>query len=283
MNKANHTTNEKAASLAFSKQAPRFDSLFAGDPIIRYKRERVRDHFMQFIQPGARILELNAGTGDDAIYFAQKGCRVHATDISPAMQAQLAEKVIRNDLGGSITHELCSFTQLDKLRTKGPFDAIFSNFAGLNCTDELPRVLASLDALLKPGGFATLVMLPKFCLWEFLLLFIGKFRTATRRFSGSKGTRAHIEGAYFRCWYYNPGLVKRELRSRFVQRGLEGLCTFVPPSYLTGFAGKHRVVYHWLKKLEGKFKKRWPWRSIGDYYIITLQKKVTPGGTVQAK
>ena len=60
-------------------------------------------------------------------------------------------------------------------------------FAGLNCTDELGKVLDSFNDLLKPGGRVTLVILPKFCLWEFLLIFKGKFRTAFRRVFSSNG------------------------------------------------------------------------------------------------
>src|SRR3569833_2300535 len=108
-----------------------------------------------------------------------------------------------------ISYELCSYTNLNELKNKGPYDLIFSNFAGLNCTDELDKVLSSLSLLLNPGGLVTLVILPKFCLWETLLLFKGKFRTAFRRFLAGKGAKAHIEGVYFKCWYYDPSFVIR--------------------------------------------------------------------------
>ena len=57
---------------------------------------------------------------------------------------------------------------LQTLKNKGPYDCIFSNFAGLNCTDKLDQVLAGFDELLKPGGMVVLVILPRFCLWESL-------------------------------------------------------------------------------------------------------------------
>jgi hypothetical protein len=104
-------------------------------------------------------------------------------------------------------------------------------------------------------------------------LFKGKFKTAFRRFSGRKGSKAHIEGEYFRCWYYNPSFIKYHLKESFNVVSLEGLCIFVPPSYTTGFAEKHPKIYSLLKKIEEKLKSKWPWRNIGDYYIITLQKK----------
>ncbi|MFN8290117.1 MAG: class I SAM-dependent methyltransferase [Chitinophagaceae bacterium] len=267
---------ESKAKEAFSRQAPVFDDLYAGDTIIQYKRKRVRDQVERFLPPESCILELNAGTGEDAVYFAAKGHRVHATDISAAMQEQLLKKASARQLSHRISNEVCSFTELEQLKQKGPYDQVFSNFAGLNCTANPDKVLASLHSLVKPGGYVTLVLLPKFCLWEFLLLFRGKFREAFRRFAGKKGARAHVEGVHFRCWYYNPSYIRRSMRQHFDKVALEGLCTLVPPSYIGEFATKHPRWYRRLVKLEDRWKSRWPWRSVGDYYIITLQRKQYP-------
>lgn len=266
-------TPEQAAAAAFNKQAPVFDELYGGDSIIQYKRKRVREHLAQFLSPFSTILELNAGTGEDAIWLAKKGHRVHATDIAAGMQALLRKKINEEHLQDKVSLELCSFTELENLQQQGPYDYIFSNFAGLNCTARLGKVLDSFNWLLKPGGYVTLVILPEFCTWEFLLVFKGKFKTAFRRFAGKKGARAHIEGEYFRCWYYNPSFVRRHLKESFDLISLEGLCCIVPPSYFENFAGKHPRLYRFLEKKENRWKGKWPWKVTGDYYIITLRKK----------
>lgn len=276
MNPSVSNRSEEAAAAAFNKQAPVFDQLYGGDAIIQYKRKRVRDHVESFIQPHSRILELNAGTGEDAIYFAKQGHQVHATDISTVMLQKLGQKTREQQLEKFISQEPCSFTALENLQQKGPYDLVFSNFAGLNCTNQLGKVLQGLPSLVNPGGFITLVILPKFCLWEFLLLFKGKFRTAFRRFGGKKGAKAHIEGEYFRCWYYDPSYVRKRLKDSFNVVSLEGLCSFVPPSYIQDFATRHPRWFTRLKKKEDKLKGKWPWRQIGDYFIITLQKIKTP-------
>lgn len=269
-----YLANEKEAAAAFSKQAPGFDEYDASNTIIRYKRQRVREHVMGLLAPQSNILELNAGTGQDAVFFARLGHRVHATDIAEGMQLRLKEKVNGLGLGDKVTAELCSFAELEGLRNKGPYDLVFSNFAGLNCTHELDRVLRSLGPLLKPGGVATLVILPKFSLWETLMLFRGRFRTALRRLrSGRKGAPAQVEGVPFRCWYYSPSFVIRTLKDNFRLLQLEGLCTIVPPSYIEHFAERHPSVFRWLCGREDKWKGKWPWRSIGDYYIISLKKE----------
>lgn len=266
-------TNEMLVGDAFTEQSKIFDQLYSTDKIIQYKRERVRDHLKKYILPGQLILELNSGTGEDAIWLAQQNCKVHATDISSGMQKKLQQKVLANNFGHLISSELCSFTELNNLKKEGPFDMIFSNFAGLNCTNELDKVLASFSSLLKPGGIVTLVIMPKFCLWEFSLIAKGKFKTATRRFFTGKGRKAKVEGHYFKCWYYNPRFVKKHLKNEFDVLSLEGLCCIVPPSYLENFAEKYPRLFLFLQSVEIKWKSLWPWKFIGDYYIISMKKR----------
>ena len=264
---------EQQAAAAFNKQSSLFDEIYSANTIVQYKRKRVRDHIERFIDPHSKILELNAGTGEDAVYFAQHGHYVHAMDISEGMLEILSQKILSASLTDKVSCELCSFTQLNKLRNKGPYDLIFSNFAGLNCTNELGKVLASFSTLLNPGGIITLVLLPKFCLWESLLFVKGKFKTAFRRFFSSAGRKAHIEGEYFHCWYYNPSFIKRHLKKEFDVVSLEGLCTLVPPSYIENFSEKYPKTFASLREKEEKWKAKWPWRSVGDYYIISFRKK----------
>jgi ubiquinone/menaquinone biosynthesis C-methylase UbiE len=254
--------NEQEAASAFSKQAQGFDAYDAGNTIIHYKRQRVRTHV--------------AGTGEDAIFFARQGHRVHATDIAEGMQSRLREKVAAHRLSDRVSTELRSFTDLANLSQKGPYDCIFSNFAGLNCTRDLQSVLRSFAPLVKPGGLVTLVILPPFCLWETAMLFRGHFKTAFRRILyGRKGAPAHVEGVHFRCWYYSPSFVKRALKDSFDPIKLEGLCTIVPPSYIEHFPERHPIGWNWLKAREDKWRENWPWRSIGDYYIISFRKKAS--------
>ncbi|HVW99394.1 MAG TPA: class I SAM-dependent methyltransferase [Candidatus Babeliaceae bacterium] len=266
--------NEQLSAIAFSKQSAIFDDIYSDNIIVRYKRECVRTHVEQYLRPQSNILELNSGTGEDAVYFAGQGHRVHATDISEGMQYQLVNKIKHAGLDNLVSSELCSFTELNELKNKGPYDLIFSNFAGLNCTDRLKDVLESFKLLLSEKGLVTLVVLPPFCLWETLMIFRGKLKTAFRRFnSREKGTQAHVEGTYFRCWYYKPSFIVDTLKMDFDLLQIEGLCSIVPPSYIEGFAEKHPRLYTALKGLEDRYKHSWPWKYIGDYYIITLRKK----------
>ena len=101
----------------------------------------------------------------------------------------------------------------------------------------------------------------------------GKFKTATRRFFSSNGRKANIEGNDFTCWYYAPAYIRGVLKDKFDVLPIEGLCSLVPPSYIENFAEKHPVAFSRLSAAENKLKDKWPWKYIGDYYIISFRKK----------
>ena len=111
--------NEKLVSAAFNGQSIVFDELYSTNSIIQYKRERVRDHLIKYLKPCSHILELNAGTGDDAIFLAQKGHHVHAIDISSGMQKKLIEKLARKELNGRVTMKFVLLLRLNTLKIKG--------------------------------------------------------------------------------------------------------------------------------------------------------------------
>lgn len=264
---------EQKTAEAFNRQSAVFDEIYSSNFIIQYKRKRVRDHVASFLPANSNILELNAGTGEDAVYFASKGHTVHATDIAITMQQQLRTKVFAQGLQERISTETCSFTDLASLQNKGPYDLIFSNFAGLNCTGELDKVLQSFSLLLKPEAFVTIVIMPPFCLWEMLLLFRGNFKTAFRRFNSRDGVTANVEGVSFTCWYYSPAYIEKAVHPNFEVLAVEGLCSIVPPSYFESFPKRYPRLYICLQKIENKLKRKWPWKTMGDYFIITLLKK----------
>jgi ubiquinone/menaquinone biosynthesis C-methylase UbiE len=273
MNSLVNSANESKAARAFTGQSGVFDQLYNADPVIQYKRQRVREHILKYAKPGGRMLELNCGTGEDALFFAERGFSVHATDISSGMLEAFERKAGSSPHKDRISMEQCSFTRLELLKAQQPLDYIYSNFGGLNCTGDLEKVLTSLDALATPGAVVTLVVISKFCLWETLLLFKGKFKTAFRRFFAQKGRTAHVEGNFFKCWYYTPSFVERSVRAKFELLALEGLCTIVPPSYMEQFPHRHPGMFRWLQRMEERWKGRWPWNRIGDYFIITFRKK----------
>jgi SAM-dependent methyltransferase len=259
-----------AVQRGFSNMASVYDALDETHPTIIWMRGRIRGMVERRLSPGGSVLEINAGSGLDALYFASKGYRVHATDVAPGMLSALGEKAGRPAAGGRLTYEAVSNTELDHV-TGGPYDVVFSNLGGLNCTDDLEAVTRHLAGLLRPGGHAVLVVMPPACPWEMLQAFRGHFRTASRRFS-REGTFANVGGAQVRTWYHTPGHLERALEPAFERMELRSFCAFSPPSYFEGFVRRHSGVAARLRGLDDRLGGVWPVNRVGDFYALVARR-----------
>lgn len=268
-------TQLQNVSEAFSRQSTSFDAYEEQNEILKWMRKQIRAHVMQFAKPGNQILELNAGTGLDAVYFAQQGLKVHATDNATGMLAELGKKVVALQLEDKITFEKCSFTELNKLKilnlpTTQKFDYVFSNFGGLNCIPDLKEVTKHLPELLNPGAYITFVLMPPVCPWEMLLALKGNFKTSFRRFK-KDGDLAHLEGVYFKTYYFTPTTAIKAFSKDFKKVKLEGLASVSPPPYLEKFPVKFSAFYKKLTKFDSKLAVTFPFNSWCDHFILTMQ------------
>jgi len=106
-------------------------------------KQTERQAFGDRLAPGARLLEIGAGTGQDSAYFKRQGCDVVAADLSPAMVERCRAK--------GIEAHVMDFLHLDF--PAGEFDAVFA----MNCllhvpNRDLPAVLSAITTMLRPGG-----------------------------------------------------------------------------------------------------------------------------------
>jgi hypothetical protein len=185
------------------------------------------------------------------------------------MLARLQAKAADPSLDGRVTWEERSFTDLAGV-DGAPFDAVFSNLGGLNCTDDLRPVIEQLPTVLRPGGTVTWVLMPPICLWELGLAFTGQFGLAFRRLRRG-GTRAHLEGRYFDVHYYTPDSVVKAFGPDYAALGIEGLSVMTPTAESKGLARRHRTLYRALARLDDAVAPRWPARAWGDFYILSLR------------
>ncbi|MDQ3072506.1 MAG: methyltransferase domain-containing protein [Bacteroidota bacterium] len=254
---------------AFSRNATYFDEVDEKNPIVAWMRKRVRSHFLSTLKPASRILEINAGTGIDAEYFAGLGHTVLATDNAPGMLEKMRQKIAVSDHPGRLTARQCSFNDL-RLLNEGTFDAIYSNFGGLNCTADLGEVISRFASLLNPGGTATLVIMPRVCPWELLQIVRGKAGLAFRRLK-KNGAPSLLGGVYFYTYYYTPREVIKYFGSDFEMLKLESLGCLVPPPYMENFPARLPRLFRSLRKWEEKIAHYRTFRNWGDYFILTMQ------------
>ncbi|MET9818226.1 MULTISPECIES: class I SAM-dependent methyltransferase [unclassified Streptomyces] len=107
-----------------------------------------------FRAAGAReVLELGAGHGRDALYFAREGFTVQATDFSPVGLEQLRHAARTQDVAGQVT------TAVHDVREALPLpddsvDAVFAHM--LLCmalsTQEIRALVGEIRRVLRPGG-----------------------------------------------------------------------------------------------------------------------------------
>src|SRR5215470_4831066 len=80
------------ATAAFDTAAASYDAEFSDTVPGHWLRELVWSRLSPYIRPGMNVLDLGCGTGEDALWFARRGCRVTAVDKSRAMLVIAARK-----------------------------------------------------------------------------------------------------------------------------------------------------------------------------------------------
>lgn len=256
---------------AFSRTAPTYDAFGAGHPHLDRMRAKVYAHLEGIVPPPARLLELNAGTGVDALALAERGYRVHATDIAPGMLERLRARAMRPDALGRITVQPCSFLELGSVEG-GPYDAVFSDLGGLNCVPDLRPVVAGLASVLKPGGTVTWVLMPPICLWELATIATGQVGLASRRLR-RHGVTAHLEGRQFEVSYFSPREVVAAFGAAYELLAIEGLSVITPTAESKRLAIAHRRTYAALAWLDDRLSRRAPFRGWGDFFVISFRRR----------
>ncbi len=259
---------------AFSLTAAKYDAFGEDHPHQTRMRNKVYAHVQRIVPSGSRILELNAGTGTDAVQLAQRGYRVHATDIAQGMLDRLRQKVRTQHLQDRITFEERSFLDLQGV-PGAPFDAVFSDLGGLNCLADLTPVIRELPKVLKPGGTLTWVLMPHLCLWEMAEVFRLNFGVAFRRFARG-AVQAHLEGEEFPVYYFSPRQVLKWLGRDYQLLSLEGLSVLTPTAESKNFAKQFATVYRLLAWLDDRLSPHWPWYGWGDFYILSMKYQPRP-------
>lgn len=101
------------------------------------------DAFLDRLEPGALVLELGCGAGQDSHRMRERGFAIDATDGIEAMVKKANE---RFDLGARLL-------RFDELAERARYDAVWAHATLLHCPRaELPDALARIHRALKPGG-----------------------------------------------------------------------------------------------------------------------------------
>ncbi|MFT4680522.1 MAG: ubiquinone/menaquinone biosynthesis C-methylase UbiE [Granulosicoccus sp.] len=261
---------------AFNQMAVDYDDVFTNSRIGELQREKVSQYINQNIQLGKniRVLELNCGTGEDALRFAQEGCKTTATDISSEMLNVARNKAEKADFSSLIEFEILDIEAIQEHKLEHKYDLVFSNFGGLNCVTQsgLAKLSTAMKSILNPNGRFVAVVMPDKCLMEsiyfVLKLQLGKaFRRGNKKVEWINDT-----GESVMIYYYSPKEFQSVFEEVFSLEAKLPVGLWIPPSYTEQFFQRYPCILAFLSRLENTCSPSFTSR-ISDHYLIDLKIK----------
>jgi hypothetical protein len=155
-----------------------------------------------------------------------------------------------------------------------PFDAALSNFAPLNCVEDLAPVARGLAALIRPGGDAMLVLFGCHPPGEMIIETLrGRPRQALRRLV-SGPTPARIGAANFTIVYHRGRAVRNAMAPWFRLKRRIGVGVFVPPSAAEPWISRHPWLLGMLEALDRLVDR--PLAGLGDHILYHFERTHIP-------
>lgn len=261
-----------SAAPAFDRIADEYDSLFTFSAIGRTQREVVWNRLLSVFSSGDHILELNCGTGQDALFMARAGMRVIGCDASPRMIERARQRIATE--GADAQFFTLATEELHKLPESLLFDGLLSNFGGLNCVRDLSVVARQAARHLKPGAPLLLCFLNRFCAWEIVhYLFRGRLSKAFRRCRGT--SIARVGELSFPVNYPTLGELRRIFAPEFRFIAVVGVGVTVPPSYCEPWIARHPRVLLLLREIDELVRALPGLRVLGDHVLVHLERTST--------
>jgi ubiquinone/menaquinone biosynthesis C-methylase UbiE len=217
------------------------------------------------------VLELNCGTGEDALFLARQDMSVVACDASERMIDRARQRMRSEDPEAEIEFRHLATEHLSQLNRGELFDAAFSNFSGLNCVADLNSTARQLAGLVTRGAPVLICLSTRYCLAEMAWFCLhGQFRKAFRRCAGLATVK--VEGLTVKVKYPTLGEVKRSFSSYFRMRSCTGIGIAVPPSYLEAVVRRHPQLLRLARRIDSHIS-RLPWfRTVGDHMLIHFER-----------
>ena len=260
----------KTRTAVFDAIAPQYDAVFTESRIGRAQRRAVWEVLDRSFAAGERVLEINCGTGADALDLAGRGVRVLACDVSRGMIG-VARRRARDLRCSGAEFEVRAIEELGGL--SGRFDGLLSNFGGLNCIADLASFGRNADRLLRPGALLVLCYMSALCAWETLWYAVqGKFAKSSRRWKRRNVAASLGPGIDLRIQYPTVAEIARALGPRFRLRERKGIGIFVPPSYLERVAAHVPRALTFAERIDNRVA-HWPLlRALADHTLLRFEK-----------
>jgi SAM-dependent methyltransferase len=255
------------AAEAFDAVAESFDERFGRWESVAAQRRAVRAELVRAFALGARVIEIGGGTGEDALWLARNGREVLLTDPSPTM-VRIASAKLRSC--GMPPPIAVAAENLGSIASSVLFDGAFSNFAALNCVNDLAAVARGLGTLIRPGGRVLLVVFGSFSPGEWITQIArGDARNAFRR-AVRGDVEARLGGRRFPVRYHRAGDLIDAFAPAFRFVGRRGIGVFVPPSAAEPWITGHPRLLGALERMD-RIASR-PLALLGDHVLYEFAR-----------
>lgn len=253
--------------------AAKYERSFSGTLIGQTRRHSVWRDLDRAFHPGQRLLELNCGTGIDAIHLAARGIQILACDISPRMIQIAREGAVKSGFEGRLDFRVLPTENLETLESEAPFDGAFSNFSGLNCVEDLSAVGRNLALLLKPGASLLACVIGHFVPWE-ILWFLAHGKPA-RAFARIRDDGRLFEAGDLKIQRPSVQQMARLFAPDFELRSWRGVGIAVPPSYMEHWARRFPEVTKLLARADDWIDRLPLFRNLGDCVLLEFSRTET--------
>ena len=259
-----------AAGRAFDSIAESYDQLFTNSKVGRAQRDVVWQRAAHLFPSGGHILELNCGTGEDAVFLAERGIEVTACDASVLMIHQARERRPRDGARPIQFHVLPS-ERINELSSPEMFDGALSNFSGLNCIADLAVIARKLARCTKSGAPVLLCLSTRFCVWEMLHYTLrGDLHRAFRRCAGN--SQVSIGPESFPVYYPTLRSVAQSFHPFFRFRSATGVGVVVPPSYMEAWVANNPNLFGFCRAIDRLIRGLPGIRVLGDHMLLHLER-----------
>jgi ubiquinone/menaquinone biosynthesis C-methylase UbiE len=258
---------------AFDLSAVSYDLDFTYSKTGYLQRQRVYHYLHDFLNEYGnqkKILEVNAGTGEDAIWLSSYCEHITVTDISQAMVDVASSKL------KTIRHaNVLTLNALDIQQLNQSYDFIFSNFAGLNCleVDEFKSFITKAHQQLNSNGHLIMILLSTQCWWEKYWGFISNNKKLQKRRQLKHGANTEINGIQFNTYYYAPKKITEIAAPYFKEIDVKPIGLFIPPSFLEHRVKNKTILLKCLNLFDRLFFKLGLFSNYADHYLLHLQKQ----------
>lgn len=257
----------------FDPLADDYDKKFTHSPLGIVLRNEVRRAVVRHFNTGDHILEINCGTGEDAIWMAENGFFVTATDISPAMIKKAKEKLSTcpDEIKRRVSFQVKGFSDINDVKVLNPFDGVLSNFGGINMCDGLRKLAENLAHMTSRKASLILVPMGRWCFSEMLGYSVQlNFRKAFRRFRKRNVFQSdHMEA---NVYYPASSQFKASFAPEFSVVSENGLGILFPSTEFSSLMNRFPVVLKLIRPFDRLLGNLFP--QFGDHRVVVMRKRI---------